>query len=222
MASLSPVGLGYLTALLPLATTHLCYGLSRWQGHVPPCNPYWRDCVSISATGREGVAYFLFKGGILPTCVLLALFWALSLAWVRQLGEPRRAAWLGVALLGSLALAAYALALGHNTGYLPVIRRVGVALFIFCTFSLQVIIADALYRLPSWHKMGLRLLWFSVLILAIALSTLALDLWLGLGYQRLENAFEWWLFLLLNLHLLTMADCWRRGGLQLGVRIKEE
>ncbi|MBY5993108.1 hypothetical protein [Ferrimonas balearica] len=209
MVNPAPRRLGWLTVVLPLLTTHLCYLVSLWEGWIPPCNPYWSDCVSISSTGRNGSAYLLFKSGMLPTCLLLFLFWRHTLRWLAALAAPRHRAWLVLALLASLALATYTLTLGHGTGYFPVIRRTGVALFILGTFLLQVSVGDALYGSDRLAERGQRLLAMSTLILAIALLTLVLDLWLGPGYDRWENAFEWWLFLLLNLHLLGILRAWQ-------------
>ncbi|GAA5194470.1 hypothetical protein GCM10025772_27490 [Ferrimonas gelatinilytica] len=221
MPALSIHTLGYVTALLPLLTTHLCWGLSILLGYIEPCNPYGVDCVSISNTGRHGVAYFLFKAGMLPTTLLLFLFWGLCWQWLALLGQGRHRAWLLVALLGSAALMLYALTLGHSTGYYPVLRRNGIALFLFMTFTLQVVVADGLYRTERWHGAGLGLLWLSTLTLVVALLSVALAAWLGEGYERLENGFEWWLLLLLNLPMLVLARLWQLSGLKMGLRLQE-
>ncbi len=221
MRALSVLPLGYLTALLPLLTTHLCWGVSTLMGYIEPCNPYGVDCVSVSHTGRHGVAYFLFKAGMLPSALLLFLFWVLCWHWLALLGQPRHRAWLLLALLGSAALMLYTLTLGHSSGYYPVLRHTGIALFLFLTFTLQVVVADGLYRTERWHRAGLGLLWWCSLILVVALLSVLLAAWLGEEYGRWENGFEWWLLLLLHGPMLALARLWQRSALGLSVGVRE-
>ena len=47
----------------PIVVVHVCYLLSAHYGYVDKCNPYIEGCTSISATGRHGPSYFLFKAG---------------------------------------------------------------------------------------------------------------------------------------------------------------
>jgi hypothetical protein len=58
----------------------------------------------------------------------------------------------------------------------------------------------------------LRLLW---LLLGLGVLSLVLDAVLGAGYQRFEDAFEWWLALLLNGYFLLLARLWQREGARL-------
>ncbi|MBY6019104.1 hypothetical protein [Ferrimonas balearica] len=203
--------LGLLAALLPLLTTHLSYGLSLWEAWIPACNPYWADCVSISRTGRHGSAYWWFKGLMLPACLLLAVFWWQAARWLQQQGLSPGPLVLPLAMLASLALAVYTLTLGHATGHFPVIRRVGIAGFILFTYLVQVAVGAALYRAEPWRWAGNRVLGLASLTLAIALLTLVWDgLW-SEAYERWEDAFEWWLFLLLNSQLFLMLWIARFG-----------
>jgi len=66
-----------MTGLVPIVAIHSTYLVSALQGHVPWCFPYFESCTSISATGRHGAAYFLFKGTMIPAAMLLMAFWFL-------------------------------------------------------------------------------------------------------------------------------------------------
>ncbi|GAB3014114.1 hypothetical protein [Bowmanella dokdonensis] len=213
---------GLLASLLPLLTIHLTLLVSFWQDALPHCNPYWLDCVSISATGRYGLAYFLFKAGMIPAMVLLALFWTLNSYWLKSLGlgSQRYLGWLGV--VASLALIVYSLSLGHVGETFYLLRRAGVVIYLGLTFIAQACLGAALASHPSrpMSRSGRRLLLFSALTLFIAIFSLALDgLW-PVWHERMEDAFEWWLVLLLNLHAVWVAVLWRRLGFvaRMGVR----
>lgn len=212
--------LGYSAAIIPLVTMHLSFLVSAWQGHIGWCTPYWSDCVSISKSGRYGTAYFLFKGGFIPTTILLGLFWHLSYLWIKTL-TGRRDSWLPwLGWLASIALLIYTLALGHAGDTFRLLRRTGVILFMGLSFIAQVRVSRDLIASSTLGKAGRRLLNFSGFILLVALFSLLLDYILGSGYDALEDAFEWWLVLFLILHLLAVARLWQQSGFQLTAAVK--
>ncbi|MEE4110897.1 MAG: hypothetical protein V2I24_16210, partial [Halieaceae bacterium] len=70
-------------ALLPFVAVHIAYLLAADAGQVPWCNPYVDSCTSISATGRQPPASFVFKGVMLPCAMLIAVFWWLQWRWLQ-------------------------------------------------------------------------------------------------------------------------------------------
>ncbi|TQV82543.1 hypothetical protein FKG94_07360 [Exilibacterium tricleocarpae] len=207
--------LGYSAAVLPLLTMHLCFLVSAWQGHIDWCMPYWSHCVSISRAGRYGLSYFLFKGGFIPTTILLGFFWQLSVLWL-QLLTGRRDRWLPwIGWLASLSLLVYTLALGHHGDAFRQLRRAGVILFMGLTFIAQVRVSSALAQSRSLQRAGRRLLAFCGFILAIALVSLGLDAAMGSDYDMIEDTFEWWLVMLLIVHFFALARLWQRSGFRL-------
>lgn len=215
-ATLRPATLCFLAAALSLATIHLSWLLASLEGFIHWCNPYWADCVSISKTGRNGIAYFVFKGGIITACVLQALVWWLCAYWLQSLASSRGRAlpWLGMA--AALALVVYTLSLGHAGDTFRLLRRFGVVLFIALSFICLVLCAAGLQQ-SRLKGAGNGLLAYSLFTLTLALGSLVLDAVMGEDYNRIENAFEWWLLLLLNLQLFWLAHLWRRSGFQLRV-----
>ncbi len=211
----SLVPLGLLAALLPLLTIHLSLFFSLYQGHLDICNPYWVACHSVSATGRHGVAYFVFKGGMICAMSLLALFWIVNHIWLRQTVNYRRGAlaWLGI--VASIALIVYTLSLGHSGGAFYILRRAGVVTYLGLTFIAQSIFS---YQLMGHaDKMiataAKRLLRFCLCVLGLALFTLVLDGLPMVHYEPLEDMVEWILVVLLNLHALAVVRLWHRDKL---------
>ena len=205
--------LAYLSAGGILLTIHLCFAVSVWQGIFEPCNPYWSDCESISRAGRHGLAYFLFKGGMIPVCLLLGFFWQLNRAWLQSLGSDARSL-PALGWTASFALLVYTLSLGHSGDAFYLLRRFGVVFFLGLSFIAFVRLSAAL--LHTRLRDSARLLRQSLgFILGVALFSLVLDAWLGSDYDRLENAFEWWLILLLTLQLFWIARLWQRSDFRL-------
>lgn len=196
---------------IPLLTIHATFFISVLEGHVPLCIPYWDSCTSISRTGRYGTAYFLFKGTMLPAALLGILFWWLNGRWLRQLGVHGASAawvpWLG--LIACVSLGAYTLALGHEGDGFNLIRRTGVVLYFALTFISQLLISAALRSHPNWHTQGDRLLKWCQLTLGVGIVSVILDGVAPAFYSQRDDAFEWVLALLINIHALWLAWLWR-------------
>jgi hypothetical protein len=56
-------------------------------------------------------------------------------------------------------------------------------------------------------------------MLLIGILSVILDVVLGTNYDRMEDAFEWTLALLLNIYFAALALCWRCEDARLVVRI---
>lgn len=206
--------LALAAGLLPLLTIHTTFTVSVLEGHVQACVPYWDNCTSISRTGRHGSAYFIFKGAMLPAALLGLLFWWLNAAWLRQLGcRPRASAWLPwLGLVAGLALAAYTMALGHGGDTFNLIRRIGVVLYFALTFINQLLLSAALKGHVTWGETGQRLLWLCQFTLTVGMVSVFMEGLLPALHDQVENAFEWVLALLLNVHAIWVALLWRRSG----------
>lgn len=207
-------------ALLPLLTLHLCWLIATYQGYLTPCNAYWSECHSVSATGRDGVAYFVFKAGMIPAMVLLSLFWWGNQQWLNILHLSHRLhlGWLGT--LAGMALIVYTLSLGHVGDVYYLLRRAGVVTYLGLTFIIQATLSAALskHHQRALARAGKALLHFSAVILFVAVGSLIVDGWIGDDYDRWENAAEWWLVLLLNLHVIAVALLWRQQNLTVTLR----
>lgn len=205
--------LAMAAALTPLITVHTTFMVSVLEGYVSWCIPYWDSCTSISRTGRNGTAYFIFKGAMLPAATLGILFWYLNSRWLYQLGSRSRGRhwipWLG--LIACASLAAYTMALGHEGDGFNLTRRIGVVLYFSFTFIAQLLISAALLRHPLWQRRGRRLLRLCELTLAVGILSVILTALVPEIYGQVNHSFEWVLALLINLHAIWVAVLWKQS-----------
>jgi hypothetical protein len=199
-------------ALLPFATIHAAFLVSAVEEHVAWCVPYWDGCSSISRAGRYGTAYFVFKGGMIPASTLLVFYWLFNRAWLRQLhlGGGTALPWLG--LVASLALLVYTLVLGHAGDTFQTLRRMGVILFFGLTWLAQLQLGARLRWHPRFAAAGRRLFGLSLFALGAGLASLCAGLLVPEQHDGLEDAFEWIMALLLNVHVLVVTLLWRSSG----------
>ncbi len=205
--------LALAAGLIPLITIHVTFMVSVFEGYVEPCMPYWDSCTSISRTGRHGTSYLIFKGTMLPAAVLGILFWWLNGRWLRQLGDHSfRVAWIPwLGLVACVSLGAYTLSLGHAGEGFELIRRIGVVFYFSFTFLCELLVSGGLRSHPQWQHTGMRLLNLCQLTLAVGILSVVLSGVAPEFYSRKDNAFEWILAFLINLHALWLAVLWRKS-----------
>jgi len=212
--------LAWAAALLPFITTHLAYLIAAGMGHVEWCVPYWDSCTSISATGRQLPEKIWFKAGMIPAAMVTVLFWWCAAGWRRRAAPTdHRVALMAMPLLGSIAACAlilYTAALGEEGDTFRLIRRTGIVLSFALTFISQTLLARligelARRRADEWLQRKYRgLLGLLLLLLATGVLSLVLEGISGAVYDRVEDAFEWIMALLLNLYFAMLAPIWKQ------------
>ncbi len=209
-----------ITALLPAIGVHVSYLLAAQFGHVPWCFPYIDSCTSISAVGRESPESHIFRASIIPTAIFMMVYWRLSCEWLRTLGSHmtnRNRVMLYLGLAASIGLILYATVLGSVGQEFRVQRRIGVTIFYICTFVAQFLMTGQLAALvksqPSVIPVRIfRLLaWICVAVSLAGLTSLSLWAFYD-GHNRVDDAFEWVLTLLLQLHIFVTYFAWRDSG----------
>ena len=225
-----------LAALLPFVAVHATYLVAAGHGLVDWCFPYLDSCTSISATGREPPASYLFRATMLPSAVIMMAYWWLSYEWLRHLQRPRanadegagRAAdgntasrgarWmLGLGILACIGLILYVTVLGEEGDNWARQRRIGTVLFFSFTYLSQLLLVGQLWRLrerlPGVHPGLLRAMWIlCIVLLAAGVLTVAIDAWDEMLYESVEYAFHWVLTLLLQVNFLLGYFVWRGAG----------
>ena len=96
---------------VPAVVINISYLIAASEGYVPWCVPYWDSCTSISATGREGTAFYFFKLAMLPIAFCYGWYWKLAQDMLELQGYRGKA----IRTLGYIAVIAfvvYLLALG--------------------------------------------------------------------------------------------------------------
>lgn len=209
-------------AVLPFVAVHIAYLLAAQHGFVDWCNPYLDSCTSISATGRRPPASFVFKGVMLPSAMIIAVYWWLQWRWLTQFTtQHRRAAWmLGLGVIASLGLVLYVVVLGEVGDWLRLQRRIGTILFFSFTFLAQLLLAACLSRYgadgqsPRTRRLvtiGRWMLRICVLMLALGIFSVIIQSISEDWHDAIEDALEWQLALLLQLNFLLGAWQWRRA-----------
>jgi hypothetical protein len=208
-----------LCFLGPVLTVHLSYAISASAGFVAACIPYLEGCTSISATGRHGAGYVLFKAGMLPSVLVLILYWRLCRDWLLETGDVdgpalRSLLWLGIA--GALFLALYTVFLGHKGDVYNLLRRFGVTLNLGFTYLAQLLVVWRLRRLrasgapracPGWIVQAKT--WLVTVLLLLGLGSIPVSNFIA-DKDPVENAIEWTFCLLMSgFYLLTAAAWWR-------------
>ncbi|MEM7366457.1 MAG: hypothetical protein AAF525_20785 [Pseudomonadota bacterium] len=192
-----------LTGLLPIITIHLCYLVAASEGHVPWCFPYIDSCTSISATGRHGISFWLFKITMLPYAACLMIWWWRSHQLLIRYGTHDATIHI-IGLIGGVFLILYVLALGAVGDYFQLTRRVGIIVYFSLTYlALLLFTRQWLRCVPAspWSSLPMYLL---TLVLAIGLLTVVLDITYS-NYDAIEDAFEWVEPLLIHLTLIAQA-----------------
>lgn len=137
-----------LIFFVPAIGANLSLWLSQNLGLVPECNVYLQGCTSISAAGRYEPVIFLFRALIIPTAVLMMLFWRLSCCWLAELGERSRTRLAVMETIGYIAglfLILYATFLGSEGDGYRLMRRYGVTVFFSFTYLAQLLATGVLY-----------------------------------------------------------------------------
>lgn len=208
--------LALMTGLLPIVAVHSTYLVSAAQGHVPWCFPYIESCTSISATGRHGVAFFLFKGTMIPAAILLMVYWYVSGKWLLLLGDSCEKTNLIVAIgaIGAVFLIVYAVALGAPGDALRLQRRTGIIIYFTFTYMSQLLLVWRMGKVAPGAPTRQWLFYFCAVTLVIGLSTLILAA-VKDNYEDYEDAFEWVIALLIHLYFIVTWRSWTNTGLDL-------
>ena len=129
------------------------YILSASEGYVAWCVPHLTGCDSVSATGRDGWGFFVFKATMLPAAGFTFIYWILTYQWLNLVdahGPGHRVIlWLG--LIGTAFLVLYVTFLGSDGDVYRALRRYGTVFYFGLTYLAQLLVARRVIEcgLPS-------------------------------------------------------------------------
>lgn len=218
--------LALATGVLPFLTAQLCYVISAQAGYIPACVPYLEGCTSVSASGRHGRAFFIYKAGMIPSAVLLAAYWVLAAHWLRALGGQRTVAMRAMVALGMTSAAFYVL-YAIFVGSPPddtyvLLRRLGAAVHLSFAGFAQVLLTRELLRLPAREQVPAYLRHSMVAVvgslLGLALLLVPIDE-LGFDKDRAENVIEWNYCALMVFFYVLSARAWHATGFRIDLTI---
>lgn len=209
-----------LTGLLPIIAVFGSYWIAASSGHVPACNPFLDGCTSVSATGRQPPASYLFKGAMLPQSIILSCYWLFNVAWLRALtvsaGQvPRNTSVIATfGVTGSLFLILYVSFLGSQEPFYEFMRRYGVYMYFLLNVIAQIVLATKvlpvarglrMQRLVNLTMVQLVLAWFP-----FALGALNLVLKATLENSGpAESRIEWIFAMQMQLFFLVSYFSWK-------------
>ena len=199
------------TGLLPILAVHTTYLVSASEGYVAWCFPYIESCASISATGRYGSAFFIFKATVIPAAALQMVYWVLTYQWLKTLGDRLLAAKtiMFVGIIAAIFLIVYTIALGAAGDEFRLQRRIGITVYFAFTFLAQLLL--------TWRVGLLRrqaqpvLVAICYFLLGTGLLTLVLNITFD-NYAEYENAFEWVFALVIQVFFLVTWKTWQNTG----------
>jgi hypothetical protein len=213
--------LPFIVSLLPVVTVSVCYGLSASAGLIPQCFPLLEGCTTVSSAGRYGLAYFLFKGGVIPSAAALALFWMLCRKWFLSLGGDdsfglRAMVWLGIT--SAVFLILYSVFLGSEGDFYSLMRRFGVTIHFSFGYLAQVLLLNRLWderragklQLPNYISTAMFTI--TVLMLVLGLYSIPVGELIPDPDKTTINTIEWNFALLLFAWYLLPALGWRKSG----------
>ncbi len=195
-----------LVGVLPIVAINITYLVSASEGYVPWCVPYWDSCTSISATGRSGTAFFIFKITMIPAAILLMWYWKLAARKLERLGNTGNTL-LVVGVIGAIFLIVYTIALGAVGDIFRLQRRVGIIIFFTFTYLAQLLFTYRVEKSALADPTRPIQLTICSTVLAIGLLTLVLDVTLE-NYDEYEDAFEWIIALLLQCYFIVSHWSW--------------
>jgi hypothetical protein len=210
-----PLAAGLLPAVAVVVALHLSVRLQL----IPPCNPWFEGCVSISAAARHDLPNQIFRALMLPAAALQGVTWLLCAGWLKGMGVVadrllRALPWLG--LLAAVSLVLYGTFLGTEGVPYRWMRRYGVVFYFGLTCICMVNAAGHLHRLAGRGAIALPLRFDRVLL---GLCVLLVGLGLASGFSplyatdgqardRLGNALEWNAASIFTLYFLSLAWLW--------------
>lgn len=221
-----PYKIALICLFLPLVAVHLTLAIAIAFTNLEPCNPYWSECHSISATGRQYPEFFVFKALLIPTAVVMAIYWVLLRTWLMQLTnnqlKPRLMTAMGVT--AGITLIVYTVALGAEGEPYALARRIGVVFYFAFTAFGHLLLLKHLDKVDT-EKHGLavyqsRLSISCIFLIGSAILSAIVGVIWETWWDKWENAYEWWFSLLMISMFYQTAQMWKKTQFTLTLSIQ--
>ena len=207
--------LPYWAAVVPLVTVNVCYVVAIGLDHLPACIPYLTGCTSVSSTGRVAPESLIFRAGMLPSALIVALFWHRCSTFLRLGGQSgsRLVILQVLGVIAALSLVIYAVTLGFEENAYRQWRRVGIIGFALSIFSAEVslIVFYRPMRIATTEKLWR---WLIVLCVALPLLSIASEVakWAGAPRHGANNTVAWNAFVVASAYYAVVARIWWQHG----------
>ena len=192
------------------------YLLSAQAGYVDWCIPHLTGCDSVSATGRHGWGFFVFKAMMMPAAGFMVIYWVLSYRWLSLVAVPARVdkVILALGLVGTLFLVLYVTFLGSSGDVYRAMRRYGTVVYFGCTYLAQLLFAKRIMEnvtspIVNWKYRLAIFMFVGGLAFAILANFFEDD-------DFLQNISEWNFASALTIFPLLTWVLWRHTGFEVG------
>ena len=155
--------------------------ISSLGGFVDWCMPLLDGCTSISKVGRYGISFYLYKVFIIPSVILVIIFWYQINLYIHKSNFL-----LSLATVSSVFLIVYLIALGFDGNIYRFMRELGIFVFFILTPVCQVWLTISISNEKIKAKNILYILIFLYLVCLVSYLFI-----LPLDNARYENIIEW-------------------------------
>ena len=166
---------------IPVLTVIISYFISSFGGFVDWCMPLLDGCTSISKVGRYGISFYLYKIFIIPSVILMIIFWYQVNKYIYK---SNLLLFLGIT--SCIFLIIYLFALGFDGKIYRFMREIGIFIYFILTPMCQTFLAFSISNNKIRSKFYLyTLLSMYLVCVGVYLFILPLD------NSNYENVIEW-------------------------------
>ena len=221
-----PYKIAMICVLLPLFTVHLTLIVSISFENIQACLPYWSDCHSISATGRQYPEFFVFKALMIPTAVFMGMYWLLMHVWLKQISDSKLQPILmtGFGCIAVLMLIVYTVTLGAVGEPYALARRLGVTVYFGFTAGGHLLLLVK-FRKVNTQQLKISgevkaMFYLCLVMLTTAVASAVAGLLWDKGWDNWENAYEWWFSLIMISLFYCVARMWKKTHFKITLSTK--
>ena len=166
---------------IPVLTVIISYFISSFGGFVDWCMPLLDGCTSISKVGRYGISFYLYKVFIIPSVILIIIFWYQINLYIHKSNFL-----FSLGTVSSIFLIVYLIALGFDGHIYRFMREIGIFVFFIFTPACHVWLTISISNKKIKSKNILYMLIFLYLVCLISYLFI-----LRLDNANYENIIEW-------------------------------
>ena len=185
---------------IPVFTVIISYFISSFGGFVDWCMPLLDGCTSISKVGRYGISFYLYKIFIIPSVILMIIFWYQVNKYIYKSNLL-----LFLSITSCIFLIIYLFALGFDGKIYRFMREIGIFIYFILTPMCQTLLAFSISNYKIRSKFYLyTLLSMYLVCVGVYLFILPLD------NPNYENMIEWNFALLIFLFFPLFSGLLRK------------
>ena len=185
---------------IPVLTVIISYFISSFGGFVDWCMPLIDGCTSISKVGRYGISFYLYKIFIIPSVILMIIFWYQVNKYIYKSNLL-----LFLSITSCIFLIIYLLALGFDGKIYRFMREIGIFIYFILAPICQTLLAFSISNNKIRSKFFLYAL-LSMYLICVGIYLLILPL----DNSNYENVIEWNFALLIFLFFPLFSGLLRK------------